>query len=155
MSLKLTEVGKLFEGTYKLISWSSIYGVNTPFQLLLYCSAGCSFCGLSRFAAFIVTAVVLARWGQHTINRGCLCLSFVCLSFGIDCWITCCSLWSRSSSCSHLHGREKGGGGGGIFPLWYKSKTSNQIQIISWTQCLFSINIGIYVYINIWIHTYH
>ena len=154
MSLKLTEVGKLFEGTYKLISWSSIYGVNTPFQLLLYCSAGCSFCGLSRFAAFIVTAVVPARWGRLTINRGCLCLSFVCLSFGIDCWITCCSLWSRSSSCSHLHGREKGGGGGGIFPLWMnKSTTSN--QIISWTQCLFSINRGIYVYIDIWIHTYH
>ena len=154
MSQKLTEVGKLLEGTYKLISWSSICGVNTSFQLLLYCSAGCSFCGLSRFAAFTVTAVVLARWGQHTINRGCLCLSFVCLSFGIDCWITCCSLWSRSSSCSHLHGREKGGGGGGIFPLWMnKSTTSN--QIISWTQCLFSINIGIYVYINIWIHTYH
>ena len=100
MSLKLTEVGKLFEGTYKLISWSSIYGVNTPFQLLLYCSAGYSFCGLSRFAAFIVTAVVLARLGQRTIDRGCLCLSFVCLSFGIDCWITCCSLCSRGSYCS-------------------------------------------------------
>ena len=149
MSLKLTEVGELFEGTYKLISWSSIYGVNTPFQFLLYCSAGCSFCGLSRFAAFIVTAVVPARWGQRTINKDCLCLSIVCLSFGIDCWITCCSLWSRSSSCSQLHGWEKGGGGGDIFPRWYKSTTLN--RIISWTQCLFSINIGIYVLI----HTNH
>ena len=127
MSLKLTEVGELFEGTYKLISWSSIYGVNTPFQLLLYCSAGCSFCGLSRFAAFIVTAVVPARWGQRTIDRDCLCLSIVSLSFGIDCWITCCSLWSRSSSCSQLHGREKGGGGGGIFPLWINQQ--DQIKL--------------------------
>ena len=151
MSLKLTEVGKLFEGTYKLISWSSIYGVNTPFQLLLYCSAGFSFCGLSRFAAFIVTAVVPARWGRHIINRGCLCLSFVCLSFGIDCWITCCSLCSRGSYCSLCMAGRKEEGEVTFFQVYL----NQQHQIISWTQCLFSINMGIYVYINIWIHTYH
>ena len=147
MSQKLMEVGKLFEVTYKLISWSSIYGVNTPFQLLLYCSAGCSFCGLSRFAAFIVTAVVLARWGRHIINRGSLCLTFVCLSFGIDCWITCCSLWSRSSSCSHLHGREKGGGGGDIFPSLSKSTTSNYIMNTMFIQHQYG-NICLYQHMN-------